>query len=67
MLLLGMALIREPLGFGSVSVPGFDIFRFVREEPLRFFQASSGALIILGYGIAVYRHYRNRYTNSEDD
>jgi hypothetical protein len=67
MLILGLALIREPLGFGSISVPGLDITRFVREEPLRFLQASSGALILLGYGIAVYRHYRNRYTNSEED
>lgn len=67
MLILGAALIREPLGFGSISIPGFDIIRFVKEEPLRFFQSSSGALVILGYGIAVYRHFRNRYTNSEDD
>jgi len=67
MLILGLAMIREPLGFGSVSVPGMNIARFAREEPLRFFQASSGALILLGYGTAVYRYYRNRYTNSEDD
>jgi hypothetical protein len=67
MLILAMALIREPLGFGSVSVPGMDIVRFVREEPLRFLQSSSGALILLGYGTAVYRSFRNRYNNSEDD
>jgi len=67
MLILGMALIREPLGFGSVSFPGFDIVRFAKEEPLRFLQASSGTLVVLGYAIAVYRHFRNRYTNSEDD
>jgi len=66
-LILGISLIREPLGFGSISVPGLDIVRFVREEPLRFFQTSSGALIILGYGIAVYRFFRKEYTNTEDD
>ncbi|MDR2313217.1 MAG: hypothetical protein LBE02_01625 [Spirochaetaceae bacterium] len=66
-LILGLSLIREPLGFGSVSVPGLDSIRFIQEEPLRILQASSGALIILGYGIAVYRYFRNRYTNSEDD
>jgi hypothetical protein len=66
-LILALSLIREPLGFGSISVPGLDIIRFVREEPLRIFQASSGALIILGYGCAVYRYFRNQYTNSEDD
>jgi hypothetical protein len=67
MLILGVALIREPLGFGSLSVPGFDIVRFTKEEPVRFFQSSAGALVILGYGIAIYRHFRNQYTNSEDD
>jgi hypothetical protein len=66
-LILALSLIREPLGFGSISVPGLDIIRFVREEPLRILQASSGALIMLGYGTAVYRYFRNRYTNSEDD
>ena len=66
-LILGLALIREPLGFGSISIPGLDVIHFVREEPLRLFQVSSGALIILGYVIAVYRHFRNKNTNSEDD
>ena len=66
-LILGIALIREPLGFGSISVPGLDIIRFVKKEPLRFFQTSSGALIILGYGVAVYRYGKGQNTNSEDD
>jgi Na+-transporting NADH:ubiquinone oxidoreductase subunit NqrD len=67
LVILGMALIREPLGFGSLSIPGMDVIRFIREEPVGFFQTASGALIILGYGIAVYRHFRNRHTNSGDD
>jgi hypothetical protein len=67
MLILGLSLIREPLGFGSISVPGLDMVRFAQEEPLRFLQASSGALILLGYGTAIYRYYRNQYTNSEKD
>ena len=67
LLILAVSLIREPLGFGSISFPGFDIIRFARNEPLRFFQASSGALIILGYGIAVYRRFRNEINHSEDD
>ena len=66
-LILGISLIREPLGFGSLSFPGLDIVRFVQEEPLRFFQTSSGALIILGYGVAVYRYFRKQFTNSEND
>ena len=67
LLILGLSLIREPLGYGSVSFPGLDIIRFARTEPLRFLQASSGALIILGYIIAVYRRFRNEITNSEND
>ena len=66
-LVLGLSLIREPLGFGSVSLPGLDIIRFAKNEPVRFFQASSGALIILGYGIAVYRRFRNGTTRQEDE
>ena len=66
-LILGFSLIREPLGFGSISFPGLDIIRFIGEEPLRLLQASSGALVILGYGIAVYRYFRNQITNSEED
>ncbi|MDR2211736.1 MAG: hypothetical protein LBO65_09800 [Spirochaetaceae bacterium] len=66
-LILGLSLIREPLGFGSISVPGLGSIRFMKEAPLMILQASSGALIVLGYGIALYRYFRNRYTNSEDD
>jgi hypothetical protein len=66
-LILGLSLIREPLGYGSISFPGLDIIRFIREEPLRFLQASSGALICLGYGTALYRRFRNRHTPSEDE
>jgi hypothetical protein len=94
-LVLAMALIREPLGSGSISLPGLGRIRFMgREsplsrtilpadpalspeppaaggafplEPLALLKLSSGALIILGYGIALYRHRRNFYTNQEDD
>jgi len=66
-LILGFSLIREPLGFGSISFPGFDIVRFAKNEPMHFLQASSGAMIILGYVIAVYRRMRNDIVNSEDD
>lgn len=65
-LMIAFSLIREPLGFGSVSFPGFDIIRFI-SEPARVLQASSGAFIILGYCVALYRRYRNQITNSEDD
>jgi hypothetical protein len=64
---LALALIREPLGHGSLSLPGVSPVRFFREEPLRILEAASGALILLGYGTAIYRHFRNRETNSEDE
>ncbi|MDR1505530.1 MAG: hypothetical protein LBI67_00335 [Treponema sp.] len=67
MLVLGLALIREPLGSGSVSLPGLGIIRFMREQPLALLNISSGALILLGYGTALYRNRRNQYTNQEDD
>jgi hypothetical protein len=72
LLILALALIREPLGFGSLSLPGGRVFRFVpgRREgifPIRIFAASSGALLLLGYGAALFRYYRNRYTRSEDE
>jgi hypothetical protein len=78
-LILALALIREPLGFGSVSLPGFGLIRFAGAlseappesrlplEPVGLLKLSSGALIILGYGVALYRHRRNLYTNQEDD
>jgi hypothetical protein len=78
-LILALALIREPLGSGSVSLPGFGLIRFTGElseappkssppvEPIGLLKLSSGALVILGYGIALYRRQRNLYTNQEDD
>jgi hypothetical protein len=65
-LMVAFSLIREPLGFGSVSFPGFDLIRFIN-EPIRILQASSGAFIILGYGIALYRRFRNQVIRSEED
>jgi hypothetical protein len=83
-LILALALIREPLGSGSVSLPGFGLIRFAGGEPaqasdsvsaepflplepIALLKLSSGALIILGYGVALYRRRRNLYTNQEDD
>jgi hypothetical protein len=75
-LILAMALIREPLGSGSISLPGFGLIQFIGGEdqasqallePIGLLKFSSGALIILGYGIALYRRRRNLYTNQEDD
>ncbi|MDR0599208.1 MAG: hypothetical protein LBG84_03885 [Treponema sp.] len=66
-LILGLSLIREPLGYGSISVPGLGIIRFFQKEPLRFLQTSAGALILLGYGIALYRRLRNKHSHPEEE
>jgi hypothetical protein len=89
MLILALALIREPLGSGSVSLPSLGLVRLIGGglsqasdpaaveplplesrfflEPMALLKLSSGALIILGYGVALYRHRRNLYTNQEDE
>jgi hypothetical protein len=65
LLLLAFALIREPLGLLSLSLPGgkrgmIFIFSAQRESlfPVRLIAGSSGALILLGYGRGLYRYYR---------
>jgi hypothetical protein len=72
LLILALALIREPLGFGSLSVPGGrrGIVIFSGYEgpyfPVRIAAVSAGALILLGYGAAFFRRYRSRYIHGED-
>jgi hypothetical protein len=71
-LAFALALIREPLGCGSLSLPGGmrgiitlfwgeDAFLF----PIRVICGSAGALLLLGYGLALFRHFRNRHTGEE--
>ena len=63
-IIIVMALIRESLGMGSISFPGgiFGIFQLNEEAeafvPLRLLSISSGAFLLMGYGIAVYRYLR---------
>lgn len=70
-LLLGLlivifALIREPLGYVSLSLPGgvqgSVLFSFREESflPVRLIASSSGALLLLGYFLALYRYYREK-------
>jgi Na+-transporting NADH:ubiquinone oxidoreductase subunit NqrD len=63
-LILALALIREPLGYGTLSIPGgpqgiFCPVRFPRESylPARIIAASAGAFFLLGYGIALFRRF----------
>jgi hypothetical protein len=60
-LALAFALIREPFGFGSLSVPSTDgiILLFSEDRAallsLRSVAATAGGFILLGYLLAVYR------------
>lgn len=61
-LIIVFSLIREPLGFCTLSLPGGPegiFFLFIAEEeaffPIRVIAATPGALFLLGYGIALFR------------
>jgi len=66
LLVLALALIREPLGYGSLSLPGMGIARFA-QDPAAVFKFSSGAFILLGYGTVLYRWRKKDFTRSEED
>jgi hypothetical protein len=72
-LLVALALIREPLGLGSLSIPGgiFGIIELFNYNtggivPLRIISSSTGAFLLLGYGVALFRFYRNRIAGAEE-
>jgi hypothetical protein len=73
-LLLTFALIREPLGLLSLSLPGGSqgiifIFSVTSESlfPIHLVAGSAGALILLGYGLGLYRYYRTINAPQEAD
>jgi hypothetical protein len=63
LLIIAFALIREPVGFMSLSLPGgrqgiIELFSPVDENgflPVRIIAGSAGALLLLGYGAALFR------------
>jgi hypothetical protein len=72
-LALALALIREPLGFGSLSIPGgtFGIIELFNYDTggsvsLRIISSSAGALVLLGYGVAFFQFYRKKVVAGED-
>jgi Na+-translocating ferredoxin:NAD+ oxidoreductase RnfE subunit len=75
LLIVAFSLIREPLGLGSLSLPGGPggIFEFFSSEdpsgflPVRIFSVSSGGLLLLGYILALFRYFRSQYTGTEDN
>jgi hypothetical protein len=68
-LIIALSLIREPLGYFSLSLPGgvlgvLWIFSASGESflPIRLISSSAGALILLGYGVSLYRYFRPQGT-----
>jgi hypothetical protein len=61
-LILALALIREPLGYGTLSLPGgwqgiLCPIKFPEESflPVQILSSSAGVFFLLGYGIALFR------------
>ncbi|GHU94620.1 hypothetical protein FACS189479_07590 [Spirochaetia bacterium] len=72
-LILALSLIREPIGFAVLSFPegarGIAAFFGAEEEgffPVRIATSSAGALILLGYGIALFKRLREQYFHKEE-
>jgi hypothetical protein len=73
-LIIAIALIREPLGMGSVSFPGGvgGIVEIPGGESeggfaIRIFAVSGGGLLILGYGVSLFRYFRAFHTRAEEN
>jgi hypothetical protein len=73
-LIILFSLVREPLGFLSLSLPGGPqgmllIFSFEKESflPARIIAGSSGALLLLGFGLGLYRYFRSVNAPREKD
>ena len=76
LVIIAISLIREPIGFGSLSFPGgvwgiVEIFSSKEGGegffPIRLLSASAGGLLILGFGVAVYRYFRSQHSVPGDD
>jgi hypothetical protein len=72
-LLLAFALIREPLGFVSLSLPGgaqgsVMLFSFNKESllPIQLAASSGGALLLLGYFWGLYKLNNNVQEEDKD-
>jgi hypothetical protein len=73
-LIIALALIREPLGFMTLSLPvgeGPGMAELFREDdgtslfPIRILASAGGALLLLGYGVALFRYLRKPYIKEE--
>ena len=69
-IIIAFSLIREPLGMGTLSLPGSaqgitELFSFQDVNvnaifPARIISVSSGGLLLMGYVTAVYRYFREQ-------
>ncbi|MDR3333520.1 MAG: hypothetical protein LBT13_01340 [Treponema sp.] len=67
--IVAFALIREPLGFMSLSLPGgatgiISLVDGANGEsllPIKVLSTSAGALVLFGYGVAIFRNLRKEY------
>jgi hypothetical protein len=74
-LIIAISLIREPIGLGSLSLPGgiSGIIEFFGDEqggdffPVRFFSIAAGGFITLGFISAVFRYNRKIHTGTGGD
>jgi len=73
-LLVIFALIREPLGYLSLSLPGgaqgmILLFSLTSESflPIHLITSSCGALLLLGYFLGLYRYIKAQYAMQEED
>jgi hypothetical protein len=71
-LLLALALIREPLGLASLSLPGgprgiVEIFSGEGDAffPIQIAASSAGGFLLFGYALALFRHLRKRLKEEE--
>jgi Na+-transporting NADH:ubiquinone oxidoreductase subunit NqrD len=74
-LLIALALIREPLGFGALTLPGGPqglavLFIFgspagVLYFPVRIVAGASGGLLLLGYALILFRRFKGRLARKE--
>jgi Na+-translocating ferredoxin:NAD+ oxidoreductase subunit E len=71
--LLLMSLVREPLGHGTVTLfelgplAGSLRIGFLSDHPLRIFAAPAGALLVLGYGAALFSLLQERRQEPNPD
>ena len=74
-LILALALVREPLGMGTLSLPGgadgiVELFNAADADvfvPARLLSAAAGGLLLLGYVTALFRYFWARNSSVPEE